>query len=291
MKIKINIILFLSMSFAILAWSAGRASAVCSQDEINNYECSYDENHYFEVRVETSVGACSDDPEKICTTYEYTLTKLPAAPHEPSHFNLIVERPFADLIVGGGLDCDGSGDPSSSFAKYQTWNCYYKWNELGSGKVSLEVKGETDSAPTDWFIKASNDSSAPTDTDWFIKACNDPSPYAWGIIKGPATSIPAKPLVIAKTSEEYSYIDRDGNPYTVTIYKDQAGNITQITRTHDGIVEDITDSGVPIEEFQIQIPDGDWENLEFITDEIVTKTGENSTCAYWYRGKYYNFCR
>ena len=111
---------------------------------------------------------------------------------------------------------------------------------------------------------------------------------------------------ITQSSEDFSYINAEGNTYTVTVYKDQAGNITEITRTvfdDDGNPIDfdiITDQGIPANEIMARFPNPDpnlapdmpyvEEPFNFVPNDTVTKSGDNSTCGYWYRGKFYNFC-
>jgi hypothetical protein len=290
MQKKRNITLLLAMSFAILVFCADRAAAECSQAELDYYECSVDAQGYFQIRtVEPfpAVAPCSDDLTQTCSSYTYQIIKQQIAPHGASHLNLIVEQPFADLIVGGGLDCDGSGDNSTTFARYLTWNCYYKWSDISTaGYVTLEVRGETDSSPSEWFIKASNDTNESDNL----------TPYAWGIIQAPDLLAAPKPIIIARTLEVFSYISDSGLPYTVTIHKNQAGEISKIIRTYTDPVlgevsEDITNTGMPIEFLEVSYDGGDsFEPLTFIPDGTVLKTGEHSTCGYMYNGFYYNFC-
>jgi len=273
MQKKKNIVLLLAMSFAILAFSADRVLAQCTQSEMDNYECSEDAQSFFEVRVIKPfplIEPCNVGELEPCSIYRYQVTQLGS--YSARSVNLIVERPFEDLIVDGGLDCDGSGDPATWFAKYLTWNCYYQWNDENSGVFTLELKvrGGTSSAPSDWFITRGNDT-------------------AWGIILAPA--LVARPEVIAQTAEEFTYINAEGRTYTVKVNKDLAGNIISIKRTDpDGNVEDITNSGIPIDLFQISYDGGiTFEPLKFIPNTVI-KTGEASTCAYFYNGYYYNFC-
>ena len=266
----------LAMSFAILALSAESVVA-CTDAELANYECSVDAEGYFEVSIVKpfpEVGPCEIG---TCSFYRYKIEKLQEIP-DASNFNLIVERPFAERI--SSLNCDG------------LWNCYYNRSEPGS-EFTLVVEGVADSAPSDWFIYAAfND-------DIEHVATLDYNPYGiHGIIQAPALAVAGavKP-VIAKTSEDFSYVNEAGETYTVKVNKDQAGNIISIKLRGPGCEEgeeceqDITDKGIPIDQFEISYDGGEsWESLKFITEQIVTKTDENSTCAYWYRGYYYNFC-
>lgn len=298
MQKKIYITFLLVMSFAILAFSAERAMA--------EYESNVGTQGNFEISVTISVAPCSDSSAETCTTFNYSINMLEGAEHAASHFDLIIEKPYADLIVSGtgdGLDCDGSGDPSTVYARYHTWNCFYKWNDLTN--ISLEVRGEVGVAPTDWFVKAGNDPNE-------LVCPNDNTPYDWGIILAPAVTVSQPASIIAKTMEQFTYYTKDANgdplTYSVTVHKDLEGNIYSIRRTpcvdvtSDICVGEAYDElvglGVPIDTFEICYnPDpvtgecaGEFESLKFITDQIVTKTGDHSNCAYWYNGYYYNFC-
>jgi len=255
MQKKIYTTFLLVMTFAILVFSAERTMA--------GYEIDTGRQGNFEVSVTISIALCSDGLGATCTTFHYDITQLPDTQNSASHFDLIIEKPHANLIVSGsgsGLDCDGSGDPSTGYAKYQTWNCFYKWDDTSN--MFLELEGEVDAAPTDWFVKAGA----------------DPINYDWG--------------------------NAAGETYKVTVYKDKTtGEIISILRTNpDGSIDDLTGSGKPIGDFSVCYPvdkdgnsidcnnESNWEPLKFITDQITTKTGDDSTCAYWYNGYYYNFC-
>ena len=310
MQKKIHITLLLVMSFAILAFSAEKALA--------EYESNVGTQGNFEVSVIINVAPCSDAAAETCTTFDYDINQLPTAEHAASHLDLIIEKPYANLIVswddadgnhhgstGVDLDCDGSGDPSTIYARYHTWNCFYKFNDPGN--VFLEVRGEVGVAPTDWFIKAGNDANE-------LVCPNDNTPYDWGVILAPAVTVSKPASIIAKTMEQFTYYTKDANgatiTYSVTVYKDLDGNIYSIQRTPcvenlvpslcvDGEYDELVGSGVPIDTFEIcynpdpvtgECAETDFESLKFITDQIVTKTGDHSTCAYWYNGYYYNFC-
>jgi hypothetical protein len=162
---RIPITFLFAVAVGIIAlFAAAEAGATCTQSQIDNYECSIDDFGYFEVSIVKPFPEY--DSNNDTSTYRWTVDKL-ASPADASHFNLIIERNFLGIIPA--LDCDGSGDTSTGFAQWLTWNCNYKWDNLSGSSItlSLTVPGKYSSAPTDYFIKAGQ-----------FKA--------WGIILGPA---------------------------------------------------------------------------------------------------------
>jgi len=150
---KISITLLFTVAVAIVAlFAAAEVRAECTQLELDNYECFVDDQGYFEVRIQKPFPLYDSDFDT--STYTWIITKL-SSPYNASHFDLIIERNFEDKIVDGGLDCDGSGEASTDFAKYLTWNCYYKWDPLPDPIIlELSVNGKFGSAPSDYLIKA-----------------------------------------------------------------------------------------------------------------------------------------
>jgi hypothetical protein len=124
------------------------------------------------------------------STFTWEVSNL-SANYGPSHVEVLIERIFSGMIEGkvngsivnGGLVCDGSGDSSSDFGKYLTYNCLYKWTPLPSPlpnplQVSLTIQGQLASAPSDFFIKAGSCPVGPSGRD-----CPN---SAWGPIQAPA---------------------------------------------------------------------------------------------------------
>jgi hypothetical protein len=100
---------------------------------------------------------------------------------------------------------------------------------------------------------------------------------------------------ITLSAEEFTYINNGGQTYKVTVYKNQWGNITKIERTDpDGKVTDITDEGVSVTQILASFTGGDGtvqeEFFNYVPNDTVTKSGDDSTCGYWYAGKFWNFC-
>jgi hypothetical protein len=189
-RIPITLLLTVGVAIVALLTATNVWAAACTSTEENNYECS-DDNGKFEVRIIPpfpNIKPCSDysdpvacsagNPSGKYSEYQYQITNLttPGA----SHFNLIIEKPFEQKILGGFLDCDGSGDASTClrFAHGLTWNCVYKESSLSGNVMNfyINVKGENSSAPSDWYIKAGND---PDCTD-------SVTPDGWGIIQAPS---------------------------------------------------------------------------------------------------------
>ena len=248
----------------------------CDPTELENYECSFDTNEYFEVRIIKPFPVYDIANDE--STYRWLITEL-NSPGGARHFNLIINQLFGGKIVveqADGLDCTGSGFGSSRFAKYLTWNCFYNWNNReGWGdqfELSLTLEGQHGSAPNDWFILAGD------------RAGN----IANGIILAPGT---LPPDAIAKTTLKFTATDPSGQQYLIEIKKDTLGNILEIMRTPPGgEPEPITDTGIPWAQVQFSVEGGPWEGVEFINNDTTSKTGNESTCGYWYRGVFWNFC-
>ena len=100
--------------------------------------------------------------------------------------------------------------------------------------------------------------------------------------------------------------DDQGATYKIEIIKDSAGNILEITQVApDGTRTDITNDGInwsdiffcyPASGGDVQIPPSSssyhyCEPVNFIPSDTSTETGDNSTCGYWYRGFFFNFCQ
>ncbi len=102
------------------------------------------------------IAPCPDNPDENCSTYNWTIST------GASHFNLIVDASFEDKIVNENmyLNCFGKGDPSQGaddYGKFLTWNCFIKFE--GTTELSLTLRGEFTSAPTDWFVKQASTSA------------------------------------------------------------------------------------------------------------------------------------
>jgi len=227
---RISITFGIAVAVALVALFASTTIwAACTATEESSYECS-DDNGKFEVRIIPpfpNIKPCSDysdpvacaanNPSGKYSEYNYQITNLttPGA----SHFDLIIEKPFEDKILGTSLDCDGSGDRSTClyFAHGLTWNCLYKSQSLSGNvmNVTVNVKGENRSAPSDWYIKAGKDPDCCGD---------DVTPDGWGIIQAPATPCaqiePNQPLAGGTTITQSGYTfnilyDANGQSYDV----------------------------------------------------------------------------
>ena len=105
---------------------------------------------------------------------------------------------------------------------------------------------------------------------------------------------------ITLSAEEFTYINNSGQTYKVTVYKNQWGNITQICRSGPDTDpeaecgEDITDTGVSVTQILASFIGTDGtvqeEFFNYVPNDTVTKSGDDSTCGYWYGGKFWNFC-
>ena len=107
---------------------------------------------------------------------------------------------------------------------------------------------------------------------------------------------------ITQSSEKFTYVNDEGQEYNVIVTKDQYGKILSIIRTipdceeGDECDENITDDGIPVNEILARFPDPSGgevkitELFNFVPNDTVTKSGEDSTCGYWYRGVFWNFC-
>ena len=105
-----------------------------------------------------------------------------------------------------------------------------------------------------------------------------------------------EPDDITQSTEQFSYVNDAGQTYTVTVFKDQYGNIVKIERTGPDPVTgeittvDITENGVQINQINVKLPDGTIEPFTQVPDGTVSKTDDDSTCGYWYAGMFWNFC-
>jgi hypothetical protein len=106
---------------------------------------------------------------------------------------------------------------------------------------------------------------------------------------------------ITQATEEFTYVNNDGLAYTVTVIKDQFANLLQILRTYTDpvtgqtVTEDITASGKPVGQIIARFKNElgqiiKMENFNYVPSGTVSKTGENSTCGYWYNNVFWNFC-
>jgi len=104
--------------------------------------------------------------------------------------------------------------------------------------------------------------------------------------------------IIASTKISFTAEDLLGNRYLIEIQKNQAGDILEIWRTNlqTNVSENITNVGISWDQIQFRYPDGspdgytEDEPVKFFPDDTTTKTGDASTCGYWYRGVFWNFC-
>ena len=170
----------------------------------------------------------------------------------------------------------GEGEPTVSFGKYnmqafvakgtpasQTiWSFVANTNKTTTSTILLDTRGKT----------------GELTFEMAVPAC-DPGPVA----------------PITQSAQEFTYVNNLGETYKVTVYKDQEGNITQIIRTNpNGTTDDITTEGVSVTQVKARFVDANGDTKEeffnFIPDDTVTKSGENSTCGYWYGGVFWNFC-
>lgn len=212
---RISITLIFSVAIAIVVLFAATevvAEPCGSGENTADYECTDGVQGNYTVRMVQpfpEIAVCPDNQGEKCTTYRWNI--WPAA---PSHFNLIVERPFLGKIVasasnGGPLDCTGSGDPSQgadNYAKFLTWNCFLKFNSTANPYVTL--RGEFADAATDWFVKQTS-SSLNGD---------------YGITRGPSLSCvqiePGQPITRAEsfTTPSVTFdilFDEDGKSFDV----------------------------------------------------------------------------
>jgi len=101
---------------------------------------------------------------------------------------------------------------------------------------------------------------------------------------------------ITQSAQEFTYVNDAGETYTVTVYKNSNGTIDRIIRrTYDSngnLIDetDITAEGISVTQIQAKYDDNHIEFFDFVPDDTVTKTGDNSTCGYWYNGVFWNFC-
>jgi hypothetical protein len=185
-------LIFFTLIFSIVAvFAVSEVWAECDP-MYDDYECSEVTNK-IQLRVKKpfpNLVDCVDDTQYPGTEYpcsqsdkysvyewEYDDLSLPGNPG-PSHITVTMDKePFETAIMGGGLDCSGSGDPSTCqrFGHGLSWTCSYKFSDL-TQPLRLIVKGELSSGPKDYYSKAGNDADC----------CDDFSPDAWGIILTPA---------------------------------------------------------------------------------------------------------
>jgi hypothetical protein len=96
--------------------------------------------------------------------------------------------------------------------------------------------------------------------------------------------------VIANTKDVVKVTDSDGVEHTGEVIYNQAGGIAKVLRNG----QDITHLGKPWTTVKIRFPDGNggW-NVEDVVDVqngSLSRSGPNDTCAFWYRGVYWDFC-
>ena len=290
---RISITFIFTMAIAIVALFAATevvAEPCGSGENTADYECNDGVQGNYTVRIVkpfpqiapcTSYPGGTSYPGENCSMYRWTIK-----PEDLSHFNLLVERQFQDKIVdsnGNNLDCSGDGDPSQGagrFAQFLTWNCLLKFNSSIDAPYVL-VRGEFAYSPTDWQVKQTSDFQNGD----------------YGITQGLALPCEEKIDIITKTALSFTAEDLLGNRYLIEIEKNQAGDILHIFRTAlpAGPRVEITDDGISWDQILIRYPDGygghiEAEPVKFIPDDTTTKTGDTSTCGYWYRGMFWDFC-
>ena len=110
--------------------------------------------------------------------------------------------------------------------------------------------------------------------------------------------------VISTTEERFTAERGDGVQFEAKVVKDPGGNILSFeSRRLDcespcGF-EPV--DGIPWDQIRVRYPTFDdygemtgyteSEPVVFIPNDTTTRTGENSTCGYWYRGVFWNFCQ
>jgi hypothetical protein len=137
--------------------------------------------------------------------------------------------------------------------------------------VNLLVKGQTKSCPGNTFGKSAS----------------SPEYGGYGALQVPCRYA-AQPGGVSSGGGQLTYIDNDGNPQTATYTTDAAGNITEMKNAQNQTIP-----ARPWGKAEISFDNGEtWHPFLDWWPPFgsTTQTGNNSTCAYWYRGVYYDFC-
>jgi hypothetical protein len=222
----------------------------------------------------------TENPTGIATVANYEITSYG---HKASHVNFRVPPEFEPFGCTGctteGTDflCD-KPDPSTNDCSgiYPGYLCLLKVNLDGTAwngntlAFSVAVAGQYDKGPRDAFVRSTA----------------DPSIWAYG----PSLSFYpfSRAEVVNSTRDQFTVKD-PADPtvvYKIEVFKDGDGNITQVLK--NGI--DITDQGIPWGQIRIKFPGKDPEFVNYVKHKSSTKSGEESTCAYWYRGVFYDYC-
>jgi len=289
MQKRISKTLLLTVAVAIVTLFA--ASEVMAGDCPNNspdytsWQCNGDGLKFISMEVQpcSSVGC---DPSGFSTLYTFDV--INETDPEASHVNLLLDPGFSEKIVSCvtttvGVTCEpvwlakpdpSTGGPHEAWGKYISYYRTLKLNLIGwNGDQDLTVKLE---------IPGQHDKNVG---ETMIKGGSDPSLWSWGAILLPSLFPTQK--VIASTGGSFTYVDPDGNPHTIAFTKDEAGNI--LSMTMDGVPV----QGTPWNQAQVSFDGGTtWESWKswWPPEGLATKSGTDSTCAYWYRGVYWDFC-
>lgn len=171
----------------------------------------------------------------------------------------------------------GEGEPTDSFGKYNVQAFVAKGTPVNQNLWSFVAN--TNKTTTSTILLDTRGKTGELTFEMAVPAC-DPGPEA----------------PITQSAQEFTYVNNAGETYKVNVYKDQDGNITKVMRFNPGDEDgiDITDDGISVTQIKAKFLDANGELMEeffnFIPDDTVTKSGENSNCGYWYNGVFWNFC-
>jgi hypothetical protein len=201
-----------------------------------------------------------------------------------------VEPAFENMILGCEAETEGANcipgwlnkpDPSTG----DCWGTYHSYR--GQLKLNLTwpvATGDPDTLTVTLLIGGQT-KICPGDT--FVKAKDSVNYSGYGPLQVPCLYA-SQEGGVSSGGGRLTYIDENGDPREVIYTQDPAGNITSMTR------EDGTDiRGIPWGQAEISFDEGStWQPfLDWWPPKGAhSKSGTDSTCAFWYRGVFYNFC-
>jgi len=182
----------------------------------------------------------------------------------------------------------GEGEPTLNFGKYNKQAFVVKGTPVNS--IEWSIKTNTNVKTSSTFLLKVKKIGVVT-FEMAVPGCN-------------LTGTEVTPEEIFESSEEFTYVNAAGRTFTVTVIKNQYGDLIRILRTcrdASGDLcpgtsenEDITATGIKINNIRARFPIPGGITVEelfnYVPSGTVTKTDEDSTCGYWYGGYFYNFC-
>jgi hypothetical protein len=120
------------------------------------------------------------------------------------------------------------------------------------------------------------------------------SPCGPSGVSGPAmVVVDSQPPVIANTKDVVKVKDSNGDIHTGEVYFDELGNIVKVKRNGTEITDQANTLDGVLIRYWINnqwVPSAAGEPLNEVMPRSLSRSGPNDTCAYWYRGVYYDFC-